>query len=142
MTYLRITTGVVPIVLISVAWWLAAKGYLAHYLVLFGYAIVAFLCMWGWRRSLLGSLPPDYQQRVQASSPGMRVKIGRTLALLIGLTMLVPVAVVGVMYLRSGMSESWKTFSICMFLILWSSKIPLAVLVTESHLYGGRSAKK
>jgi len=142
MTYLRITTGAVPIVLISVAWSLAAKGYLASYLVLFVFAFVAMLCMWAWRRFLLSSLPPEYQQRVQASSPRMRVKIGRTLALLIALTMLTPLAVVGVMYLRTGMSESWKTFSICLFLIAWASKIPLAVLVTEWHLFGGSRTKK
>lgn len=135
MTYTRIATGSVPIVLISVAWSLAAKGFLAHYLVLFGFAIVAFLCLWGWRSYLLGSLPKGYQQRVQGSSPRMRVRIGRTLAIVIGMTMFVPIAVIGAMYLRPGVSESWKTFSICLFLTAWASKIPLAVLVTEWHLF-------
>ncbi|MCY2983373.1 MAG: hypothetical protein NTY15_07005 [Planctomycetota bacterium] len=142
MTYTRIATGLVPIVLISIAWSLAAKGYLAHYLVLIGFAIFAFLCLWAWRRTLLGSLPTGYQQLVQESSSRMRVRIGRALAVLIGVTMLLPLAVVGVMYLKPGMSESWKTFSICLFLIAWASKIPLAVLITEWHLFRGRTVGK
>ena len=135
MTYTRIATGAVPIVLLSVAWSLAAKGFLAHYLVLLGFAIVAFLCMWGWRSYLLGSLPTGYQQRVQECSPKTRVRIGRTLAAVIGMTMILPIAVIAMMYLMPGVSESWKTFSICLFLIAWASKIPLAVLVTEWHLF-------
>jgi hypothetical protein len=135
MTYTRIATGAVPIVLISVAWSLAARGFLAHYLVLLGFASAAFLFMWAWRSYLLGSLPSGYQQRVQECSPRMRVRIGRTLAFVIGVTMYVPVAVIGMMYLMSGVSEGWKTFSICLFLIAWASKIPLAALVTEWHLF-------
>lgn len=142
MTYKRIASGTVPIVLISMAWSLAAKGYLAHYLVLFGFGLVAFLGIVGWRRSLLGSLPQDYQQRVKESSPRMRARIGRTLALLIGMTMVVPVAIIGMMYLKPGTSESWKTFSICLFLIAWASKIPLAVLVTEWHLFRFGATRK
>jgi hypothetical protein len=139
MTYTRIATGLVPIVLISVAWSLASKGYLAHYLVLFGFAIVAFFSIWAWRRLLLGSLPAGYQQRIHESSRRLRVSIGRSLALLIGVTMFAPLTIVGVMYLKPGSSESWKTFSICLFLIAWASKIPLAVLVTEWHLFRCRN---
>ena len=142
MTYTRIATGSVPIVLISVAWSLADKGFLAHYLVLFGFAFVAFLCMWGWRSYLLGSLPAGYHQRIQASPQRVRVRIGRALAVMIGTTMVLPLAVIGIMYIKSGMAESWKTFSICLFLIGWASKLPLAVLVTEWHLFRGVATDK
>ena len=134
MPIARITTVLVPIALVAIAGLLASKGYLARFEVLIGFGIVAFLVIWAWRRSLLSSLSPDYKRRVSESTKVQRVGIGRALAIMIAITMIVPMFVVAFMYLLPGMSESWKSFSTCLFLIGWASKIPLAILITEWHL--------
>jgi len=131
----RITTVLVPVALVAIAGLLASKGYLARFAVLIGFGVVAFLVMWAWRRSLLSSLPPEYKRRVSESTKVQRIGIGRSLAIMILFTIIVPICIVAFMYLLPGMSESWKSFSTCLFLIGWASKIPLAVLITEWHLY-------
>ena len=134
MRLARIITVLVPIALVAIAGLLASKGYLARFEVLIGFGIVAFLVIWAWRRSLLSSLPPEYRRRVNESTKAQRVGIGRALATMIVFTMIVPICIVALMYLLPGMSESWKSFSTCLFLIGWASKIPLAVLITEWQL--------
>ena len=131
----RISTMLVPIALVAIAWLLASKGYLARFEVLISYGIVAFLVMWAWRRSLLSSLPPEYEEWMRKSSKKQRVRVGRALAMMIVVTMLIPICTIAFMYLAPEVSESWKSFSTCMLLIGWASKIPLAILITEWHLF-------
>ena len=131
----RISTVLVPFALVAIAGLLASKGYLARFEVLIGFGVGAFLVLWAWRRSLLSSLPPEYKRRVSESTKVQRIGIGRALAIMIFFTMIVPLCVIASMYLLPGASESWKSFSTCLFLIGWASKIPLAVLITEWHLY-------
>jgi uncharacterized membrane protein len=135
MRIARVSTVLVPIAFLAIAWVLASKGYLARFDVLIGYGIVAFLVMWAWRRSLLSSLPPEYEQWVRKSSKEQRVGVGRALAIMIAVTIVVPICTIAFMYLSPGMSESWKSFSTCSLLIGWASKIPLAILITEWHLF-------
>ena len=131
----RISTMLVPIALLAIAWLLASKGYLARFEVLISYGVVAFLVMWAWRRSLLSSLPPEYEQWIRKSTKRQRVGVGRSLAMMIVVTMLIPICTIAFMYLAPEVSESWKSFSTCMLLIGWASKIPLAILITEWHLF-------
>ena len=135
MKVTRLSTALVPIALVAIAGLLASKGYLAHYGVLIGFGFVAFVVMWAWRRFLLSSLPTNYEKRVRESTGMNRVEIGRALAAMLVFTMAVPLSTVAMMYLLPGRSESWKSFSICMLLIGWASKIPLGILITELYLF-------
>ena len=135
MRVARISTVLVPIAFVAIAWVLASKGYLARFEVLISFGIVAFLVMWAWRRSLLSSLPPEYKPWISKSTKKQRVSIGGALAMMIVITMIVPLCTIAFMYLSPGVSESWKSFSICLLLIGWASKIPLAILITEWHLF-------
>jgi len=135
VTFARLSSVVVPIAFILISGLLASIGYLARFEVLFCYGVVAFFGMWAWRRSLLSSLPAEYEQRVRESTGIVRVNVGRSLAMMLIITALVPLATVVVIYLLPGVSESWKSFAVCLLLVGLASKIPLGILITEWYLF-------